>query len=225
MHLRTNALGTHHVLDAVRRHQPACRVLVVSSSQIYRPTDDPISEAEPLRPSNPYGLSKLAQDQLALQAAAEEGIDVVVARPFNHIGPGQAPGFAVSNFARQIALIERGLADPVLQVGNLEARRDVTDVRDVVAAYIRVMEYGRQGRPYNICSGLAFTVRQLLDGLLRLSSAQIHVEVESARLRPHDAPVVVGDGTRIRTELGWAPTIRTEDTLRDTLNAWRTEIP
>ncbi len=222
-HLKINALGTHHILEAIRRSGRPCRLVVVTSALVYHATDDPIREDAVLRPSNPYGLSKLAQDQLALRAAHDEHLDVVVARPFNHIGPRQEPGFAVSNFARQIARIEAGLAPPQLQVGNLEARRDITDVRDVVEAYERLMDRGVAGRAYNICSGRAWRMQDLLDELLHLSSSKIRVETDPTRLRPNDVPIVQGDATRIRSELGWMPRIRVEQTLQDTLEWWRRE--
>jgi GDP-4-dehydro-6-deoxy-D-mannose reductase len=220
-HLCVNALGTHHLLEAVRLAARPCRVLVVSSGQIYQPSDEPLGEEAPLAPSNPYGLSKLAQDQLALRAAADDGLDIVIARPFNHIGPGQEPGYAVSSFARQIARIERGLDRPELRVGNLAARRDVTDVRDVVRAYIRIMDAASAGRAYNVCSGRAWSMRDLLDELLHLSPARIEVKADLALFRPHDAAIVQGDGTRIQSELNWLPAVRVEETLRDTLEWWR----
>jgi GDP-4-dehydro-6-deoxy-D-mannose reductase len=222
-HLRANALGTHHLLRAVRRAAPDCRVLVVSSAQIYQPSDDPIREDAPLVPVNPYGISKLAEDQLALRAAADEGLDVVVARPFNHAGPGQAPAFAVSHFARQIARIEAGLESPTLGTGNLDARRDLTDVRDVVDAYCRMMARGPRGRAYNVCSGRAWRIGDLLSELLQLSRTEVVVETDRAHLRPNDVPIVQGDATRIRSELGWTPAIPVEQTLADTLAWWRTQ--
>ena len=220
-HLAVNALGTHYVLEAVRLTGELCRVLVVSSGQIYHASDDPIAEDAALGPSNPYGVSKLAQDQLSLSVAHDERLDVVVARPFNHIGPGQQPGFAVSSFARQIARIERGLDPPTIRVGNLEPRRDITDVRDVVRAYRLLMDGGVAGRAYNVCSGRSWRIRDLLHELLSLSSAAIDVEIDAARFRPNDEPLVQGDGSRIRSELGWTPSIRVEQTLRDTLAWWR----
>jgi GDP-4-dehydro-6-deoxy-D-mannose reductase len=136
---------------------------------VYEVGTEPIDESAPLRPASPYGLSKLAQDELARRAAAEDGLDVVVARPFNHIGPRQGPGFAVSSFARQIALIEAGRAEPVIEVGNLDARRDFSDVRDVVAAYEALMTHGRAGRAYNICSGQDTRLADVLDALVALA--------------------------------------------------------
>jgi len=222
-HLQANALGTHHLLEAVRTQHRACRVLVVSSAQIYQVSDEPIAETAPTVPPNPYGLSKLAEDQLALLAASEDGLDIVVARPFNHIGPGQSAAFAVSSFARQIARVEAQLAPPVLRVGNLDARRDITDVRDVVDAYDRLMTKGTAGRAYNICSGRAWRIGDLLEELCHLSTTAIRVEIEPEKMRPNDVPVVQGDATRIRAELGWVPQIRVEQTLHDTLDWWRAE--
>jgi GDP-4-dehydro-6-deoxy-D-mannose reductase len=222
--LRANALGTHHLLEAVRSSGGPCRVLVVSSAQVYQPGDEPIDEHARLRPPTPYGLSKLAADQIALSAAEDDGMDVVVARPFNHAGPRQRPDYVVSSFARQIALIEAGRAEPVIHVGNLSVRRDLTDVRDVVDAYTRVMEAAPRGRPYNICSGRAWRIGDLLDELLHLSSRAVTVEVDETRLRPADASVLQGDAGRARVELGWMPRIPVEQTLRDTLNWWRKEI-
>jgi GDP-4-dehydro-6-deoxy-D-mannose reductase len=223
-HLATNALGTHHVLRAVRRVGRPCRVLIVTSAQIYQPGDDPISETAPLLPPSPYGLSKLAQDQLALHAARDEGMDVVIARPFNHAGPRQEPAFAVPGFARQIARIETGLAPPVIRVGNLDARRDLTDVRDVADAYIRAVEAAPRGRAYNVCSGRAWRIGDLLDELLHLSPSEITVETDPARIRPNDVPVLQGNAARARAELGWTPHIPIEQTLRDTLEYWRGRV-
>lgn len=223
-HLETNALGTHYLLEAVRKLGRPCRVLVVTSAQIYQASDEPIDENAPRVPANPYGLSKLAADDLALRAAVEDGLDVIVARPFNHAGPRQSAEYVVSSFARQIARIEAGQAPPVIHVGNLEARRDLTDVRDVVAAYERLMDAAPVGRPYNICSGRAWRIADLLDELRQLSSRQVRVELDEHRLRPADVPVIQGDASRIRVELGWMPRIRVEDTLRDTLEWWRGQV-
>jgi GDP-4-dehydro-6-deoxy-D-mannose reductase len=223
-HLQINAMGTAHLLDAIREVDWPCRTLVVTSAQVYSSSDSPIDEDGPLIPQSPYGLTKLAQDQLAAQAATADGLEVLIARPFNHVGPRQAAGFAVSSFARQIARIEQRLAPPTMRVGNLDTRRDVTDVRDVVDAYIRIMDDGRTGRAYNVCSGRAWRIRDLLDALLRLSTATIAIETDPARLRPNDVGIVQGDATRIGRELGWQPRIQMEGTLRDTLDWWRAEV-
>jgi len=223
-HLRTNVMGTHHLLDAVRRSSRACRILVVSSSQIYQNSDEPLDENAPLVPATPYGLSKLGQDMLADRAFRDDDLDVVIARPFNHAGPRQSADFVVSSFARQIAMIEEGMAAPELKVGNLDARRDMTDVRDVVNAYVALMGAAPAGRPFNVCSGRAWKVRDLLDELLQFARVPIRVTVDEARLRPVDVPVVQGDASRIRSEIGWAPKIPVEQTLSDTLEWWRGRV-
>ena len=222
-HLRTNVLGAHHLFTAVRHAGRPCRVLIVSSSQVYQVSDEPLDENTPLIPPSPYGLSKLAQDLLAERACEDDGLEVVIARPFNHAGPRQSAAFAVSSFARQIARIEAGLAQAVMRVGNLDARRDMTDVRDVVEAYHLLMNGAKPGRPYNICSGRAWKIGDLLEELLHFARVPITVSVDEHRLRPNDVPVIQGDASRIRADLGWAPRIPVEQTLSDTLEWWRTE--
>lgn len=222
--LQVNVLGTHHLLEAVRLEQPQCRVLVVTSAMIYKPGPDALDEDAPLVPSSPYGLSKLAQDQLARLTVNEDGLNVVVARPFNHIGPGQDPSFAIASFCRQIALIERGLMAPELRVGNLDARRDLTDVRDVVAAYLRIMDDAGPGSAWNVCSGTANRIGDLLDMLLSFSSVPITTSTDPDRMRPSDTPLLLGSHARLTTALGWTPTIPIAVTLADTLAWWRTEV-
>jgi GDP-4-dehydro-6-deoxy-D-mannose reductase len=216
--LEVNALGTHHLLEGVRDARLTCPVLVTSSALVYRPSTRPLSEDDPIGPADPYGVSKLAQEMLALGA---QHAPVFVARPFNHAGPRQASSYSTSSFARQIAGIEAGRSAPVLRVGNLESRRDITDVRDTVRAYVTMVDRGRPGRPYNVCSGQAYRVRDLLDVLVGLSRVPIAIEVDSARLRPSDTPVVAGNRARISSETGWIPEISIEQTLADLLNYWR----
>lgn len=222
--MKTNVMGTHHLIQAVLQHCPKARVLVVSSGTIYRPSDDALDEDAALGPTSPYGLSKLAQDQLALGAARDHGLDIVVARPFNHAGPGQSPDFFLSSFARQIAVIEAGLAPPELHVGNLDAERDLTDVRDVVVAYGRLLDAGVKGRAYNVCSDQAHRIGDLLDRLVRLARVAVSRVVDPARLRPADVPRVLGSSIRLRTELNWRPRRSIDDTLADTLEHWRAEL-
>ncbi len=222
-HLQINALGTHYLVEAVRRAGAPCRVLVVTSAQVYETADQALYEDSRLQPATPYGLTKLAQDELA-RCAAAEGLDIVIARPFNHIGPRQTAGFAVASFARQVARIEAGVDAPVMRVGNLEPRRDLSDVRDVADAYVRLMANGAAGRAYNVCSGTAHRMGDVLDALLRLASVSVTTEVDTARLRPNDVPIIAGDATRLRSEIGWSPRIPLETTLRDTLEWWRAEV-
>jgi GDP-4-dehydro-6-deoxy-D-mannose reductase len=219
--LRVNALGTHHVLEGVREAGLACAVLVTGSALVYRQSTTPIAEDDPIGPADPYGVSKLAQEMVAMRA---RDTAVFVARPFNHAGPRQAPSYSTSSFARQIADIEAGRSAPVLRVGNLDSRRDITDVRDTVRAYVAIVERGQPGRPYNVCSGRAYRVRDLLDALVGLSRVPIAIEVDPARLRPSDNPVIAGDRSRITAETGWMPGVPVEQTLGDLLNYWRAAI-
>jgi GDP-4-dehydro-6-deoxy-D-mannose reductase len=216
--LHVNVLGTHHLLEGVEHAGLDCPILVTGSALVYRPSANPISEDSPIGPTSPYGVSKLAQEMLAFQAAS---VPTIVARPFNHAGPRQTTDYVTSAFARQIAEIEQGLAPPVLRVGNLESRRDITDVRDVVRAYRLLIAKGRPRRPYNVCSGTAYRVGDLMEELVRLSRLRIAIDVDPERLRPSDNPVVLGDRSRILDEVGWAPVIPIERTLADLLDYWR----
>ena len=219
--LRVNVLGTHHVLEGMREAGLRSPVLVTGSALVYRPSSALLRENDPIGPSDPYGVSKLAQEMLSVRST---DVPVFIVRPFNHAGPRQAPTYVTSSFARQIAEIEAGRSAPVLRVGNLEARRDITDVRDTVRAYSRVVQRGQPGRPYNVCSGEAYRVRDLLDALVGLSRASIGIEVDPARLRPIDNPVIAGDRSRIGADTGWIPEIPIERTLDDLLNYWRRQI-
>ena len=215
-----NVLGTHHLCDALRREDLRVQFLMPSSAMIYRPSPDALAEDAPLVPPNPYGLSKLAQELLALRSIPD-GIDVRVARAFNHIGPRQDPFFAAPGFARRIADIERGRWAPEISVGNLDAQRDLTDVRDTVRAYRLILERGVPGRPYNVCSGRAVTIRHLLDLLIARARCPVTVKIDPARYRPNDNPILLGDPSRLRDELGWTPEIPLERTVDDLLEYWR----
>jgi GDP-4-dehydro-6-deoxy-D-mannose reductase len=151
-------------------------------------------------------------------------VRAILARPFNHAGPGQGDTFVTSSFARQIAEIEAGRREPVLRVGNLEASRDITDVRDTVRAYRLLVEHGRAGRPYNVCRGHAYRIADLLDKLISMSTASLRVEIDPTRFRPSDNPVVLGDHTRLTSETGWVPDIPIDRTLRDLLDDWRIRV-
>lgn len=222
--LLTNCGAAVNVLEAVRQVAPAARVLVVGSAEQYGnvpETEQPIREAQPFRPASPYAVSKVAQEHLALQYARAFGLHVVATRSFNHSGPGQSDRFVLPAFARQVALAESGAQAPVLRVGNLDVARDFLDVRDVVRAYVLLAESGEPGQAYNICSGAARPVRDLLEVLLRLARVELRVETDPARSRPADLPVLRGDPHRLQERTGWQPAFTIEATLRDILDDWR----
>jgi GDP-4-dehydro-6-deoxy-D-mannose reductase len=222
--LQSNVLTTEHLLRSLERHAPGARVLVPSSALVYRPGEAALDEASPLAPRTPYGVSKLAQELLARRAAEDRGLLACVARPFNHIGARQDSSFVASAFARQIAEAEAGLAEPVISVGNLDARRDLTDVRDTVRAYVAIAERGVPGRVYNVCSGEAFRIGDLLDRLLARARVRVAVKHDAERLRPSDTPMLLGNPTRIANELGWRAEIPIDQTLADLLAHWRTRV-
>lgn len=225
--INVNVIGLLHILQALLVYQCRARVLVVGSYEEYgliRPGDVPIDEQTPLRPTNPYGVSKVAQSMLALQYHMSHGLDVIRVRPFNHIGPRQNERFVAASFARQIALIELGLQPATLYVGNLNGERDFTDVRDMVRAYALAAEHGESGQVYNIGSGRAVKIQYLLDTLLSHSYATIAVKQDPDRMRPLDVPVVVCDSHRFRAHTGWETHIPLEQTLHDILKYWRTQV-
>jgi GDP-4-dehydro-6-deoxy-D-mannose reductase len=221
--LAINVRGTHHVLRALERAGVQARVLVPSSALVYASANEALTEDHPLRPSSPYGLSKLAQEMLAVKS--NDVLAVTIARPFNHVGPRQDPHFVASGFARRIADIERGRWAPEISVGNLDARRDLTDVRDTVRAYQLILERGQPGRPYNVCSGHAITIRDLLDRLIARARVPVAVKIDPARYRPNDTPLLLGDPGRLHDDLGWSAEIPIERTLDDLLEYWRTTTP
>ena len=220
--MRVNVMGTHHLVEALRAAAPDAKLLITSSAHIYGSSPAPIDESHPIAPDSPYALSKVAQE---LAGAGNGGRpQVYIARPFNHVGPRQDPSFVASAFARQIAQIETGLIPPVLRVGNLEARRDLTDVRDTVRAYIALMAHGHSGAVYNVCTGVAGRVGDILDTLHALARVPIDIGTDPALLRPSDTPVVLGSHERLTRDTGWRPTIGLDTTLRDLLDAWRATV-
>jgi GDP-4-dehydro-6-deoxy-D-mannose reductase len=225
--LRTNVLGLVNLLDAVRRRGLSPAVLVVGSAEEYGlvdPSEIPLQETTPLRPSSPYAVSKVAQAELARLYGLSGGMKIVLTRTFPHTGPGRGETFAESSFARQIAEIEAGRRPPVLSVGNLAAIRDYTDVRDVVRAYWVLLEAGEAGDVYNVCGGQGRSIREMLDMLLACSSVQVEVRVDPDRLRPVDVPSLVGDPSKLRAVTGWEPRVPLERTLGDLLEDWRRRI-
>jgi GDP-4-dehydro-6-deoxy-D-mannose reductase len=222
-----NALGTLSLLDAVHEACPDAAILVTSSSAVYGhvPTGVLISEEQDFHPMNAYAVSKIAQEMVAYQQFAEHGLHVIRTRTFNIAGPGESPNFVTSAFAQQIAEIEAGLREPVINVGNLEAVRDYTDVRDAIRAYGLLVQRGEPGEVYNVSSGQGVRIRQLLDILLDLSCVHdISIRLDPSRLQPTDVPSQVGDATRLRSVTGWSPTIPLRQTLKDVLDFWRQRI-
>ncbi len=216
-----------NLLEAVRKNNlTETKILIVSSSEVYGvidPSDLPVDEDTPLRPVSPYGVSKIAQDYLGLQYFNAYHMGIYRVRPFNHIGPGQSPHFVVSSFARQIAEIEKGKKEPVFTVGNLHAKRDFTDVRDIVVAYALILHGGKAGDVYNVGSGVVHSISDILDILLSMAKIKITVKVDEALFRPGDVPEIVCDNKKIKT-LGWKPTIPIEKSLSDTLEYWRSIV-
>jgi GDP-4-dehydro-6-deoxy-D-mannose reductase len=219
--LAGNVMTTHHLLDGLRRAGCATRVIIPGSATVYAGSNAPHREDSPLAPSSPYAVSKLAQEQLGVKAVSEDGIDVILTRPFNHIGRRQSPKFSVSGMTRQIVAIERRELEAVIHVGRLDTARDIIDVRDTVRAYALLMERGIPGTIYNIASGIARTMRMVLDALLQRARVPVATEVDPARLRPHDDLVLVGDATRLRSETGWEPQVPFDRTLDDLFDYWR----
>jgi GDP-4-dehydro-6-deoxy-D-mannose reductase len=219
-----NVMGTHHVLDALKVAGLRARVLITGSSLVYRHSDRALREDDPTGPATPYAVSKLAQEMLGLRGIREDRQEVLLTRPFNHTGPRQDPTYAAPTFAHQIALIEKGRMRPEIVVGNLDASRDLHDVRDTVRAYATIVERGEPGRVYNVCSGQAFRIRDVLDRLVAMSKVPVTVTVDPARYRPSDNQMLWGDRTRIEQELGWKPEIPLDSTLADLLNYWRKEV-
>ena len=223
--LATNVIGTARLFDALRAADLRPRVLVTGSSTVYRTADTPLDEgASPIGPSSPYGFSKLAQERLSVRAWREDGLPVVVTRSFNHVGPGQAPGYFAPSFAKQIAEIEAGLRPPVMMVGNLGVRRDLTDVRDTVRAYRLLADHGTPGEVYNVCTGRAHGIGEILHALLSATSTPIDVQVDPALLRPSDTPVVVGAYAKLHAATGWTPQFDMPATLADVLDDWRARV-
>jgi len=219
-----NICGTIRLLEAIRRLEKKPRVLMIGSGEEYgapRTADGRFSEEAALHPGNVYAATKACQGMLGELYAKAYGLELIMIRAFNHIGPRQIPQFVVADFSRQIARIEHGLQPPVIYTGNLSAKRDFTDVRDVVRAYVLLARHGKAGQFYNVASGRAVAVSQILDTLISLANVPITAETDPARLRPVDIPVIEGDITRLCADTGWEAEFSLTQTLTDTLNYWR----
>ena len=224
--LENNIRGQLNLILACIKQEVSPRMLVISSGDIYgdQHIDAPATENSPLRPANPYSVSKVTQDMLALQYYLSNSLPIMRARPFNHLGTGQSHGFVAPDFAFQIARIEAGFQEPMIHVGNLMAERDFTDVRDVMRAYRLIMESGTPGEAYNISSGQTWSIRALLDTLLTFTTIEIEVRVDPTRLRPGRLSKIWGDSTRLRAATGWEPVVPLQQTLLEVLEECRQQV-
>lgn len=225
--LENNIRSQLNLILACIERDPMPRMLAVSSAEIYgvvTPDKVPMHEDLPLHPTSPYSVSKVAQDMLAQQYQISHGLPIMRARPFNHFGPGQNERFVAPAFAMQIASIEAGQQEPVIKVGDLSAKRDFTDVRDIVAAYRLLVEQGTPGEVYNVASQKAHSIRELLETLIKFAKIDIDIDIDESRLRPVHIPILLGDTTRLREETGWEPAYTFEQSLLDVLNDCRERV-
>ena len=225
--LTTNIIGQLNIFEAVRELKIEPWIQIACSSEEYglvKEDELPIKETNPLRPLSPYAVSKVGQDYLGYQYHMSFGLKVVRTRGFNHDGPRRGDVFVSSNFAKQLVEVEKGKRPAVIHVGNLEARRDFSDVRDIVRGYWLSLERCEAGEVYNLCSGKAYSIQEVLDRLIELSGAKVKIEQDPARLRPSDVPVLIGDCTKFREVTGWKPEIPYDKTLADMIDYWRRKI-
>lgn len=219
-----NIKGSLNVLDGIRELDYKPRVLLIGSGEEYghvKPEEVPVGEDNVLRPGNIYAATKACQNMVGKIYSQAYDMDIMMVRAFNHIGPNQAPLFVVADFCKQVADIERGVCEPVIRVGNLSAKRDFSDVRDVVQAYTLLMEYGVAGESYNVGSGKAISIQEILDLILSFATVSISVEVDLARLRPVDVPVIEADVSKLVSCTDWKRTITLKQTIEETLEYWR----
>ncbi len=222
----TNVLGTVNVMESVKKNCKDIKVLIPGSNEIYgvvKQDEMPIKESQTLNPMNPYGISKAAQEMLGLYYFKVFGIETYLTRTFHYMGPGQPLGFVASDFAKQVVDIEREIREYV-KVGNLDAKRDFLDIRDVVRAYIKIVEKGKSGTVYNVCKGTSISIKDILNILIKNSNNKnIKIKIDSAKLRPSDVPNFVGDNSRLTNDTGWEPKIKIEKTLKDIVKFWRNQ--
>ncbi len=222
-----NIKGSINVMDAVRDLFYKPRILLIGSGEEYghiRPEETPIREDNALRPGNIYAATKVCQNMVGSIYSRAYDMDLMMVRAFNHIGPGQASLFVVSDFCRQVAEIEKGIREPVIMVGNLAAKRDFTDVRDVVKAYVKLIQKGKAGETYNVGSGNAQEIRQILEKVIDMSDQEIEVKTDPNKIRPVDVPIIEADITKLNRLTGWKPEISVEQTIRETLDYWRMNV-
>jgi GDP-4-dehydro-6-deoxy-D-mannose reductase len=218
-----NFLGTLNLLMALRKSSFAGRMLFVSSSEVYgllAEPELPVTETRLPKPLSPYAVAKIAAEALCYQWSQSDNFDIVIARPFNHIGPGQSERFAISDFGKQIAAIKLGLAEPVIHIGDIDTTRDFTDVRDIVAAYHLLLQQGGNGETYNVCSGKERTIRSLIVRMCQLAGVVVEIRSDPARYRPSEQRRVQGDNQKLSNATGWKPMYTLNQTLSDIFNYW-----
>jgi GDP-4-dehydro-6-deoxy-D-mannose reductase len=221
--INDGTLPALHILDHLRKTGSKARVLLIGSADEYGAVSQdrmPISEREPTKPASPYALAKSIQNEFGSMYRTLYGVDTVMTRSFNHTGPGQRDAFVLASFARQVAEIKRGRREPVMDVGDLEVRRDFLDVRDVCDAYVVLLKKGRSGETYNVCSGNSYRIRDLLDRMCELSGVKVKIRVDESRLRPVDMPELRGDPSKLREHTGWTAGRPIEETLGAMLEDW-----
>lgn len=222
--MRTNVEGTINLLEAVRVCCPTARIHIAGSSAQYGYVDPramPIRETQPMRPLSPYGVSKVAAELTGLQYHHNYGLHVVVTRSFNHVGPHQGDRCAIQTFCQQMVAIERGWQEPILRVGNLESRRDFSHTTDVARALRLLLEHAPAGEVYNLCSGVATRIGDIVELVRRMGRVPVTVQVENERLRPADEPILVGDNQKLRAVTGWEPSVSIEAIVAGVLEYWR----
>lgn len=222
--METNILGTFHLFEAARKLVPSARILFISSSDVYgihMHMNRPYKEEDVVHPVSPYAYTKISGESLCQFYSQIEELDVVTARSFPHTGPGQSPDFVCSDWACQIASIEKEKAEPVLKVGNIDVERDFLDVRDVIKAYTGLLKRGKKGEVYNVCSGKAVALRDILQLLLSFSPKKVDLDVDPEKLRKADIPMLFGDNGKIKQDVKWEPQISLRQTLSDLLDYWR----
>lgn len=225
--LEVNIIGSAHLFEAVRKTGLPIPIQIACSSEEYGmvlPNEVPIKETNPLRPLSPYAVSKLAMDYLGYQYHQSYKMNIIRTRGFNHTGPRRGEVFAESSFAKQIAEIEKGKREPVVSVGNLEAQRDYTDVRDMVRAYYLSVQKCEPGEAYNIATGSAWKIQKVLDLLISYSKVKVEIRPDPSRMRPSDVEILIGDNTKFVKQTGWKPEIPFEKTMEDLLNYWRERV-
>ncbi len=221
--INSNTTISYNILEATKLSAPKARFIAICSANVYGLVDSseiPIKETTPFRPLNPYAVSKIAQEMLALQYHLAHSLDIVILRPFNHTGVGQTTDFVIPAFAKQFALIEQG-ATPVIEVGNLETTRDFTDVSDMVRAYVLASEKCESGIAYNIGSGRGYTIHEILDIFQKVTGQTVEIKENQSLVRYSDVPVLIADASKFRESTGWEPKVSLETTISDILNYWR----